>query len=119
MVEPDDLVNPIQSSGRRAVVHLVDNLLSQKENMHALAEAMQKAFERAPLLFVEAHVKDMITKSMLEDGGGEGPESMAAKIRQLLKDTDDLHIPYEGENESANEGKGEVEGKGSGSERAK
>ena len=96
-VEPEELVRPIRSSGRRAVVELVDSLLSQHSNIHTLAAALQEAFETHPLLFMETHVRPLIPKSMLEDQGGESPESVAARVRQLLSETDDMHVVYDGD----------------------
>ncbi len=102
-VEPKELVEPIRASGRRAVIELIDSMLSRDENMQSMAKAMQAFFEKNPLLFHDMYVRPLIPKSMLEDSHGESPESVASQVRQFLKDTADIHVAYEEDEENPDE----------------
>lgn len=86
---PEKLAARARLIGRRMVVDLVDDLLSEENNLRKLRSSMQTSFDGNPLAFVQTVAVPLTPKSMLEDSNDSDGDKVD-KIREGLRAMEDL-----------------------------
>jgi hypothetical protein len=86
-------------------------MLADVHNIQKLHDEMQKEFDDRPLQFFNDVAVPLIPRKMLEEGlEEESPESLAGRVREFLKESDEIHELEEEKAEEKVEEKVEAEG---------
>lgn len=75
VVSPDLILN-----GRKLAVQEIDNMMAMPENLKKLREAMQDAFDNAPLLFFQDFLRPLLPKQMILGTQTDGKATLSIVV---------------------------------------
>lgn len=79
---------PVYANGRKAVLQMIDVLLSDENNIQKIRDAFQEKLDTQPAQFFQETIRPLIPNTMLDPaahGQSADPEQQARQIREFMQ----------------------------------